>query len=928
MINNFKTGQRWISDTESDLGLGTILEEEFRQVTVLFMATGDTRIYAKETAPLTRVVFAVGDVITSHDDWNLEVTSVVDDDGILTYLGVREDTGEKVSLPESDLNNFIQFRSPRDRLFSGLLDGHRWFALRRQVFEHKYRLAHSSIRGIEGARVSMLPHQTYIAVEATRRLHPRVLLADEVGLGKTIEAGLILHRQLVTHQILRVLILVPAALQHQWLVEMLRKFSLHFSIMDGERYAEMTESAPDGNPFLGEQLILCSTDALLEDDVMSDAAIGAGFDMLVVDEAHHLAWEPGNASPAYEFVETLAASIPSVLLLTATPEQLGQAGHFARLRLLDPARFNDFDRYLQEEKDYAWVAETAQSLNQDIALSPTQIKQLEQTLDTPFSDSEKATLGSDSALAMSDLGQNLIDKLIDRHGTGRLMFRNTRSAISGFPQRQLHQHQLEDELPETLAVWLVEFLAEHYPKKVLLICSELDTVQQLAESLRKAGVATAQFHEEMSIVERDRAAAYFADPEDDCRLLLCSEIGSEGRNFQFLHHLVTFELPLTPDLLEQRIGRLDRIGQSEDIQIHVPFAKGSFDELLVRWYHEGLSAFESIGRAGPVITRKLAPQLHAAAMHVEQSDAPYPGLDQLIEDTKTLSQQINQELENGRDRLLELNSNRPDRIQEEMDALARTERDYRLQDFMSAVFDRFGVNVEEQADNWILHPSDNMHVESFPHLPASGLTITFERAVALTREDFTFITWDHPMVHAAMDMILNEGYGQADCRVVSLDVIPKGLAFVEAVFTMGCTADHRLNVDRYIQASLQTYYVGIDKKDYTEIIEQVDLDSASQRYDRNKLKGVVQKHRDLIDSVIDRCTEIAEEQIPTFVSDARELIESEFGEERERLVALQRVNPTVRDDEIEQMDNRRDALLAALDSAQARPVSVRVLFNN
>ena len=90
----------------------------------------------------------------------------------------------------------------------------------------------------------------------------------------------------------------------------------------------------------------------------------------------------------------------------------------------------------------------------------------------------------------------------------------------------------------------------------------------------------------------------------------------------------------------------------------------------------------------------------------------------------------------------------------------------------------------------------------------------------------------------------------------------------------------------------------------------------------------MQKHRDLIDSVIDRSTEIAEEQIPIFVNDARDLIETEFSEERARLVALQRVNPTVRDEEITQMDERRDDLLAALDSAQVRPVSVRVLFNN
>ena len=928
MTTAFTVGQRWISDTESDLGLGTIIEEEFRHVTVLFMATGDTRIYAKETAPLTRVLFTVGDVIASHDGWSIEVTSVVDEDGILTYLGTRDDTGEQASLPESELDNFLQFRSPRDRLFAGLLDGHRWFALRRQVFEHKHALAQSPIRGLEGARIAQLQHQTYIAAEATRRLHPRVLLADEVGLGKTIEAGLILHKQLLTQQVSRALIMVPAALLHQWLVEMLRKFNLKFSIMDGERYAELAPSAPDENPFLSEQLVLCSSDSLIEDDVMADAAIAAGFDMLIIDEAHHLGWEPGNPSDAYQLAETLAGIIPSVLLLTATPEQLGQAGHFARLRLLDPARFSDLDTYIQEENSFAWVANTADKLNNSQALDDAEVAQLEKMLVAPFSDAEKTTLGNDAALAMSELGATLIDKLIDRHGTGRLLFRNTRSAISGFPERQLHQHTIEDELPDTMAVWLIEFLAVHYPAKVLLICSELDTVQALAEALRKAGVPTAQFHEDMTIVERDRAAAYFSDHDDDCRLLLCSEIGSEGRNFQFLHHLVTFELPLTPDLLEQRIGRLDRIGQTEDIQIHVPCPPGSLDALLVRWYHEGLNSFESISKAGQAVTRKIAPKLLAAVEHVETSDEPYPAMDELITETAKLAKEINASLESGRDKLLELNSNRPEKIQQELDALARNERDYRLQDFMSAVFDRFGVDVEEQTGSWIIRPSDNMHVESFPFLPASGLTITFERDVALTREDFTFITWDHPMVSASMDMILNEGYGQADCRVVSLDALPKGLAFVEAIFVMGCTADSRLNVERYLQASLQTYYVGIDMKDYTEVIDQVDLDSAGIRYDKNKLKVVVAKHRELIDSVIDKTVEIAESGIPSFSAEARDAIETEFGEERERLVSLQSVNASVRDDEISAMDDRCDALLAALDGVQARPVSVRVMFNN
>ena len=83
------------------------------------------------------------------------------------------------------------------------------------------------------------------------------------------------------------------------------------------------------------------------------------------------------------------------------------------------------------------------------------------------------------------------------------------------------------------------------------------------------------FHEHMEIVERDRAAAYFAARENGSQLLLCSEIGSEGRNFQFAHHLMLFDLPLEPDLLEQRIGRLDRIGQTRVIQLHVPYFPGS-----------------------------------------------------------------------------------------------------------------------------------------------------------------------------------------------------------------------------------------------------------------------------------------------------------------------------------------------------------------
>jgi len=1003
MSSVFSTGQRWISDTETDLGLGTVLEVDFRHVTVVFTAVGDTRRYAMETAPLTRVEFSPGDVITSHEGWRLKIQAVTNDENLLFYTGIREDTEETTTIDESKLDHFLQFGSPRERLFAGLIDGPRWFNLRRRVFDYRHDLARSPVRGIAGTRVSILEHQMYIAVDVSRRLHPRVLLADEVGLGKTIEAGMILHAQLVNQQVSRVLIVVPPALLHQWLVEMLRKFNIAMSIMDAERFNELAPSAPNSNPFLAEQQVLMSLNTLTDNPAIHDAALEAGWDMLIVDEAHHLTWEPGKPSADYLSIESLALETPSVLLLTATPEQLGQAGHFARLRLLDADRFTSLDAYLEQETQYAWLAAVASKLQSHEALDDGEIKQLETLLDESFNDTDRATLQSSSAMAVTDLADTLTDQLIDRHGTGRLLFRNTRHAIKGFPERHLHSYELADDSLKSISDWLMDFLKDQFPNKVLLICRERRTVDSLAERLRQQGVSSARFHEHMSIVERDRAAAYFADPEDDCRILLCSEIGSEGRNFQFLHHLVMIDLPSRPDQLEQRIGRLDRIGQENDIELHVPYTKGSLDHQRMRWYHEGLNAFESICRTGDGVVRELGDDLHGLlgehasvlvdaapmpseapagdgdestednmdslvaalsaesdddflkaifgaddddgedgdsspaaesdeALNAEPAESSFEPLDDaklddLITRTQSLTEQLSSELESGRDRLLELHSNRPDRIQEHLDALARADRDVTLPNFMSAVFDRFGVDVEEQGHWWIVRPGDHMQVEKFPHLPADGLSLTFERDLALQREDFVYLSWDHPMVTDAMDLILNEGYGQGDAQVIATDEIRQGMTLIEAVFTVQCTAPAELRTDRYLRSSTKTIHVGIDGKDYTENMAMVDVESHRRHYDRNKLKQVVLGNKGPIGQMIEKARTIVDADLPDLLAEANEALDEEFAEDIDRLKALSKVNPLVSQEDIAALETRREAIRDAIAGAFIHPVSVRVLFN-
>src|SRR5699024_8691348 len=147
--------------------------------------------------------------------------------------------------------------------------------------------------------------------------------------------------------------------------------------------------------------------------------------------------------------------------------------------------------------------------------------------------------------------------------------------------------------------WLTQFLKQHRTEKVLIICARRETAMDLHSWLSyQQGMNVGVFHEHMDLISRDRAAAYFAVPIDGAQALICSEIGSEGRNFQFAKQLVLFDLPRNPDLLEQRIGRLDRIGQGSDIYIHVPYFTEHAQTVLFRWYHEGMQAFTRTNPAG------------------------------------------------------------------------------------------------------------------------------------------------------------------------------------------------------------------------------------------------------------------------------------------------------------------------------------------
>lgn len=938
----FVPGQRWISSAEPELGLGTILRVEGRGVQVLFAKAGVLRPYAIDSAPLLRAEFRAGQRVAGKGIAFL-VERVEIREELLIYRG------EGRELEEGQLDDEQSVSQADDRLIGGRTDAVAHFELRLEGLKRRAEARRSPIWGLGSARIGLVPHQLRVAGIASARRPPRVLLADEVGLGKTIEAGMIIARQLATGRASRVLLLLPDTLVYQWFVELLRRFNLSFAIYDEERCEALEQSGDTSNPFEDEQLVIADFGFLESSPKYAAQLLEAPWDLLVVDEAHHLAWSPELASPRYRMVEQLAAVIPGVVLLTATPEQLGRSGHFARLRLLDPQRYHDLDGYLAEADTYQVLSKIADKLLEGVALDELQ----RATLADAFHGDQALTAQLAESTKPAST-RELLAALIDRHGTGRAMFRNNRAGVGGFPTRLPEWHLLDaDTLEEgTRQSLLAEFhadiqqppalievdysldprvdslisLMEQYPQdKFLLICRSQAKVQALEEVLRtRSGVAVARFHEGLGIIQRDRNAAYFAQP-DGARLLLCSEIGSEGRNFQFAHRLILWDLPLDPDLLEQRIGRLDRIGQKHDISIHILVVADSAQHVLARWYDEGINAFRSSPADGRELLRRYGePLTRLAVDHARGLDNRDQELDVLLAETQASHEQLAQLIRGGRDHLLELAASRDLHADELQQAFAHEDHDPGRDAFMQRLLEAFGIHAEELGHQVLLLDPQYLSTDALPGFAEGPQSITFARDVALAREDLPLLRLDHPLIAGAMDLALSGEQGNAAFMVD--DVLPVRTALLQAVFVLECVADRRLDAERFLPT--MPIVVTVD----TKLTERADFSPSEiglrKAGDRNievlRYRKFLGK---LVPPMLARAETLAGERGQAHIAAALGVATDMLDAELSRLLALRAVNPSVSETEISAVTDERTALLAALPQSRLRLDAVRFVVS-
>jgi len=936
-------GQRCLSEREPELGLGVVSSVDRSRIGIEFPATGEKRLYSLGTPVLKRVQFRAGETVVARGGTTLVIENVDDEGGLLVYVG----QGRRVR--EDAISDVTSVALPQERLMAGQVDPGEVFDLRYRALQAQWRFRQSEVRGMLGGRLELIPHQIYILQEVASRQIPRVLLADEVGLGKTIEACLIVQRLLAVGQARRVLVLVPESLTHQWFVELLRRFNLWFSIYDEERCQAVEQSDPGTNPFLATQLALAAVSFLAANEARREQVVAAGWDMVVVDEAHHLEWTPGHISPGYALVEALARRSAGLMLLTATPTQLGLAGHFARLRLLDPDRYNDYAQFVAEAEGFGAVAEVAGKIISQKPLKPTDHAALKKIFNKdPVRLTEHL---DDLAAGRAGAREALLKTLLDQHGTGRVVFRNTRAGMSGFPVRKFcpaplpgnnltllarTARELEAEesgqeagirysfKDDPRTDWLIGFLTKHRPAKVLLICKSQRKVAAIEAALQeRVKFKVGLFHEGLPLVQRDRNAAWFAEP-DGAQLLLCSEIGSEGRNFQFAHHLVLWDLPLNPGLLEQRIGRLDRIGQTQTIRIHVPYVEGSSEARVLEWYHRGLDAIETSLQGGNDYQEKFKPRLLELALKQMAPDSAgdKKEWEAFVAETVAFREELSLRMKKGRDRLLELNSSNPAVAAEVIERIRAADADAFLRNFLSDLLDHFGVRIKEHEEGDVFLDPSHAYVEGFPSIPHDGMLATFNRQRAIAREDIRFISADHALVQDAIDLLIDSKSGTTSFGFIRAE---EPNLVLETVFVLEAVADRRWQLDQFLAPAPVRVVVDVRGNDLTGQRDPVSLsaavtDATIQRFlerpgfDLSLLKNLVAGATALAEGRTIGLKEAAEEK-------ARVILAADL----QRLVDLRKINDHVRAEEVALAAERLTSVTQAIAQARLRLDSLRLI---
>lgn len=738
-MNVWKPGDRLTHRFNPELGPGLISAIEGRTLTVVFPASETVLTLASNTDALRPLVFRPGVRARLVTGEEVVVGETLEEGD------VRLADGREVSI--DDLWPIDEEVTLFDLLASGEVDRLDAFALRLEALHLAAIREADGLGSFLGGRIRIFPHQLHVAERATRADPVRWLLADEVGLGKTVEACLILNRLLRTGRADRTLVVAPATLTVQWLGELWRKYHQVFVLIDDRRLADVEKDYGEGfNPFDAYHRSVVSLEMLVEQPQLVRQAVEAGIDVLIVDEAHRLRRPPGHpGDPAYRAVQPLAEAAPHTLLLTATPLEDDAQGFFRLLQLLRPEEFpedGDFEQRLASGEPLPPC--TSATRREDIGGLPPRFPRI-------------VDLETDDWRPIAELVETLrarpADNAARRKQKARWIRRALASGVSleaALPasEKALRKQAKQAARDDPRVAWLAEQAAgwRDAGDKTLVFVAERETLELLRNELsRRVQIRTGLFHEELSPGQRDIEVAQFrlrAGPS----LLISTECGGEGRNFEFCTRLVLFDLPWNPMVVEQRIGRLDRIGRDRDVEIvsfRPPDGLGrAIADLYVKLglYERPLGSYE----------RELA-GVEQAVEELALSDAALDGASHfhaIIADTEHAYSRVQQ----AAYRELHRDPYRPELAES---ILARIPEDLEEQsaDVVLGICEQLGMSVEEHRGG-LRHSIEfgtRAERESLPGV-ASGSSYlgTFLREEAVRDESIDFFASGHELVEGLL----------------------------------------------------------------------------------------------------------------------------------------------------------------------------------
>ena len=595
-----------------------------------------------------------------------------------------------------------------------------------------------------GGRVRLFPHQLHVAERASATDPVRWLLADDVGLGKTIEASLILNRLVHAGKVNRCLVVAPETLTVQWLGELWRKYHQVFTLLDSERLGDVARDfGEDFNPFELHRRTVISLEMLMARPHLTEQAVRAGIDLLVVDEAQHLRRPPGHPGEAgWRAVSPIAAEGRHVLLLSATPLEDDAHGFFRLLQLLRPQEFPEdlsFETRLAEGTPLP--ACTSSTRRSDIGGLPPRVGLPIELLSPKSAKLRDAVEKAVRSLPAPNVvvQREKVDKVRRALASGAAL-----SAALGADDGGLRPQLQAMDAADARIEWLLA----HAPtwrtarEKTLIFVADRETLEMVRTALsNRAHLASGVFHEDLTSARRDTEVARFREL-DGPSLLVSTECGGEGRNFEFCKRLVLFDLPWKPSVVEQRIGRLDRIGRRIPVDIVYFRPPGGIGRDVVR-------LFEALG-----VFREPLAGLETQLAHIEgalEEIALDPNASLSDERFTALIAETREARTRIREAAYQQLHRDPYRAEMGPSILARVppELDELNQEIVVTASIGLGFTIAHPRGHRVfsIELGNGSLVDGLPGVPGgSGYVGTFDREEAVANEAIDFFSSGHPLV--------------------------------------------------------------------------------------------------------------------------------------------------------------------------------------